>query len=154
MTDVDEYDPLFGADDYPATVAENIADTVVIATVSATEDDLTGTVSYSITGGDPGGLFEVDSSLGVVSLAAQGGFLSGPVGVALETDGSILVAEGSDIVRVDPATGTKAGAWRSPFRGKICWQIFPEKGRRWTKSNGASTSQGYIGKRILSKVNM
>ncbi len=70
VTDVDEFDPVFGADDYPATVAEDIVDTSVITTVSATEDDLTGTVSYTITGGNDDGLFEIDGATGAVSLAA------------------------------------------------------------------------------------
>ena len=52
---MDDNDPVFGAADYPATVAEDIADTVVIATVSASDADITDSVSYAITGGDPGG---------------------------------------------------------------------------------------------------
>ena len=70
VTDVDEFDPEFSATDYPATVAENIADTVTIATVSATEADLTGTVSYAITSGNDSGLFEIDETTGVVRLAS------------------------------------------------------------------------------------
>ena len=70
VTDVDNFDPEFSAADYPATVAEDIGDTVKIATVSATEDDLTGTVSYAITGGNDSGLFEIHGTTGAVSLAA------------------------------------------------------------------------------------
>jgi Ca2+-binding RTX toxin-like protein len=69
VTDVDDNDPVFGAADYPATVAENISDATVIATVSATDADITSGVSYEITAGDPDGLFEIDAS-GNVSLAA------------------------------------------------------------------------------------
>jgi hypothetical protein len=50
-------------------VAENISDSTVIAAVKATEDDATGEVSYSITGGNNEGLFEIDASTGEVSLA-------------------------------------------------------------------------------------
>src|SRR6185295_12079813 len=41
VTDVDDNNPIFGADDYPATVAESINDTTVIATVAATDADIT-----------------------------------------------------------------------------------------------------------------
>src|SRR4030095_10299703 len=61
--------PAFTATDYPATVAENISDTAVIATVAATDADIDDTVTYAITGGDPDGLFEVSAS-GAISLAA------------------------------------------------------------------------------------
>jgi protocadherin Fat 4 len=70
INNVDEFDPLFDAADYPATVAEDIADTTVIATVSATDADATGAVTYAITGGNGAGLFEIDSVTGEVSLAS------------------------------------------------------------------------------------
>ena len=53
VNDVDEFDPEFGANDYPATVAENINDTTVIATVGATDDDATAAVTYSIKRNNP-----------------------------------------------------------------------------------------------------
>ena len=62
INDVDEFDPVFAAADYPATVAEDLATRRVIATVAATDADATATVSYSITGGNGAGLFEIDAS--------------------------------------------------------------------------------------------
>src|SRR4029079_8090779 len=68
--DVDEFNPVFNAADYPATVAEDISDVTTIATVTATDADATAVVTYSITGGDPDGLFEVDANTGGGSLGA------------------------------------------------------------------------------------
>jgi Ca2+-binding RTX toxin-like protein len=69
INDVDEFNPAFTASDYSATVAENISDAAVIATVAATDQDATANITYSITGGAPLGLFEVGAD-GKVSLAA------------------------------------------------------------------------------------
>jgi len=54
-----------------------------------------------------GDLLRVDASDGTQSVAAPGGFASGPVGVALEVDGDILTADGSALVRVDPTDGSR-----------------------------------------------
>src|SRR4029078_1063564 len=54
----DEFNPVFNAADYPATVAEDIGDVTTIATVTATDADATAVVHYSITRGDTGGPFE------------------------------------------------------------------------------------------------
>ncbi|MFB0874378.1 MULTISPECIES: VCBS domain-containing protein, partial [unclassified Sphingobium] len=53
------------------TVDENIADTLTLATISASDVDapLGDTLSYAITGGNTGGLFEIDGA-GAISLAA------------------------------------------------------------------------------------
>src|SRR5262249_56161321 len=75
-TDVNEA-PDAGAD-MTVSAAEDAADTVVLAAVSATDPDTGGgndgtsnfeDLSYAITGGDPDGLFEIDAA-GQISLAA------------------------------------------------------------------------------------
>ncbi len=74
LNDVDDNNPVFTQASYPATVGENISDSAVIATVQATEADLTGTVSFAITGGNPGApgdpLFEINAITGEISLVA------------------------------------------------------------------------------------
>ena len=76
VSDVNEA-PLAGAD-FSVTAAENVNDTTVLATLSASDPDLGGgndgannfeDLSYAITAGDPGALFEIDGN-GQISLAA------------------------------------------------------------------------------------
>ncbi len=99
VTDVDEFDPEFTADNYPATVVDDIADDVVIATVLATEDDLTGLVSYAITSGNNSGLFEINSNTGAVSLA-PGQSLTSPATHTLTITASESDGPGTDTALV------------------------------------------------------
>ncbi len=64
--------PVFGAGSYSFTYAENQVAGAVLGTVSATDADLLGPVTYSITGGDPNGWFQIDSTTGAISLTAAG----------------------------------------------------------------------------------
>jgi sugar lactone lactonase YvrE len=68
------------------------------------EDEAQGPILVADAGA--GELFRVDSD-GIQTSVAPGGFASGPVGVALEADGSILVVDGGDLVRVDAVDGTQ-----------------------------------------------
>ena len=61
--------PVFGAGSYSFTYAENQSAGAVLGTVAASDLDVRDTVSYSITGGDPTGYFEIDSA-GEISLTA------------------------------------------------------------------------------------
>jgi len=62
-----------------ANAAENVDDTTVLATVTGTDPDLGGgndatndfeNLTYSITGGNEGGLFEINATTGAISLVA------------------------------------------------------------------------------------
>ena len=75
VTDVNEQ-PAAPAD-FAVNAAENVNDTTVLATVTGTDPDLGGDdtnnfedLSYSITGGNGAGLFEINSATGAISLAA------------------------------------------------------------------------------------
>ena len=69
-TNVNDNAPVFGAGSYSFTYAENSAAGAVIGTVAAS--DLDGdAVSYSITGGDPNGWFQINAA-GEISLSALG----------------------------------------------------------------------------------
>ena len=63
--------PVFGAGSYSFTYAENQSAGAVLGTVAASDLDVSDTVSYSITGGDPNGWFQIDSA-GEISLTALG----------------------------------------------------------------------------------
>lgn len=66
VQDVNEFDPMVTA----ATLAmdENSAKDTVVGTVVATDNDTSQTLSYAITGGDPGGAFAINGS-GVITVA-------------------------------------------------------------------------------------
>ena len=67
--------------------------------------------------GLPGGVIRVDPTTGAQTTVSAGGSFADPLGIALEADGNILVAELSSgfgtpffeggIIRVDPATGAQ-----------------------------------------------
>jgi VCBS repeat-containing protein len=66
-----------GANDAPSagpdqsvTVAEDLAHTATIATVAGSDPDQGAALSYSLTGGNAAGLFEIDNATGVISLAS------------------------------------------------------------------------------------
>ena len=61
--------PVAGADQNVA-VDENIDDTTIIATATANDVDMGDTVSFSITGGNSGGLFDIDAMSGDITLAS------------------------------------------------------------------------------------
>src|SRR5262249_33505467 len=59
---------------------------------------------------DPGcaGIIGLNPKTGLQRLVASGGALGVPFGIAVERSGSLLVANGSTLVRVDPVTGANA----------------------------------------------
>jgi hypothetical protein len=63
--------PAFGAGSYSFTYAENQTAGAVLGTVSASDADLGDTVSYSISGGDPNGWFQINAA-GEISLTTAG----------------------------------------------------------------------------------
>ena len=63
--------PAFGAGSYSFTYAENQTAGAVLGTVSASDADLADTVTYSITGGDPNGWFQINAA-GEISLTTAG----------------------------------------------------------------------------------
>lgn len=77
VTDVNEAPD--AGDDFAVNVAEDVDDATVLATVSATDPDVGGgndatsnfeDLTYSITGGNDAGLFEIDAATGEISLAS------------------------------------------------------------------------------------
>ena len=64
--------PVFGAGSYNFTYAENQSAGAVLGTVAASDLDVSDTVSYSISGGDATGCFEIDSASDALSLTAAG----------------------------------------------------------------------------------
>ena len=54
--------PMFGAGSYSFTYAENQMAGAVLGTVAASDAGPARPVSYSITGGDPNGWFQIDSA--------------------------------------------------------------------------------------------
>ena len=63
--------PAFGTDPYSFSVAEDAALEHVVGTVSATDQDADDTVTYSITGGNSDGKFDIDGGTGDVSVAGE-----------------------------------------------------------------------------------
>ena len=57
------------ATDAAFALAENSADGTVVGTVSASDVDAGDTLSYAITGGDPGGAFAIDAATGEITVA-------------------------------------------------------------------------------------
>ena len=104
----------------------------VLGTVSATDADLLGPVTYSITGGDPNGWFQIDSTTGAISLTAaaensvpvtisevsfEGSFISIQGKAA---GGATLVAEiRNDGAATVPAIGSAAFMSFDPARAAI-----------------------------------
>ena len=70
-TNLNDNTPAFGQGSYSFTYAENQAAGAVLGTVSASDADLADTVSYSITGGDPNGWFQINAA-GEISLTTAG----------------------------------------------------------------------------------
>ena len=68
VTNVDE-PPVFGAESYAFSVAENAAVTTQVGTVTASDPE-GGTVVYDITAGNPGGVFVVDALAGTLVVGA------------------------------------------------------------------------------------
>ena len=67
VTDVNEA-PLFGAEEYALSIAEDAAVGAAVGTVAAVDPDADDTLSYSITAGNDGGEFSIDAS-GSLSVA-------------------------------------------------------------------------------------
>ena len=67
VADLNDFDPVLNG----ATVnlAENSADGTTVTTLTATDADVTKTLRYSITGGNGLGIFEINSSTGVITVA-------------------------------------------------------------------------------------
>ena len=57
---------------YSFTYPENSADADVLGTVKATDVDAGASITYSITGGDPDGYYEINATTGAISLTAAG----------------------------------------------------------------------------------
>ena len=70
-SNLNDNNPAFGAGSYSFTYAENQTAGAVLGTVSASDADLADAVTYSITGGDPNGWFQIDSA-GQISLTTAG----------------------------------------------------------------------------------
>jgi type III secretion system FlhB-like substrate exporter len=70
LTDVNDNAPVFTEASYAASVAENIAAGATIATVAANDVDTVGTLQYRITAGNADGLFAIDATTGVITLAS------------------------------------------------------------------------------------
>ncbi len=71
LNDVNENAPVFQpSDTYAVDVAENEPQGTLIEDIDATDDDTgaNGEILYSITAGDPGSLFYIDPTTGIVSL--------------------------------------------------------------------------------------
>jgi len=130
VTDVDDNDPVIGGEPISGTVAENIDDTTTIATVTATDADISaGAPTYAITGGNDDGLFEIDATTGVITLAS-GQSLDAETATdyslqvtASETDGpgtdvttvAITVTDVNDNAPVITTSGTQSVNENSPF---------------------------------------
>jgi hypothetical protein len=73
VLDVNDNAPQFGQADYSVSVREETSTGTSIVTVAATDTDngLNGTVRYSITAGNTGGAFAIDSISGVVTLVTR-----------------------------------------------------------------------------------
>ena len=78
LTNVNE-DP--SASDATFGLAENSANGTAVGSVSASDPDAGDTLSYAITGGDPGGAFAIDSATGEITVAdsSQLDFETSPV---------------------------------------------------------------------------
>ena len=70
IDDVNDNDPVFNTSSYVANVMENSNTSTSVATVYAKDQDQgeNGYVTYKITGGNTGGVFQVDNQTGVVSV--------------------------------------------------------------------------------------
>lgn len=70
IDDVNDNDPVFNSSSYVAKVMENSNTSTSVATVYATDQDQgeNGYVTYKITGGNTGDVFQVDNQTGVVSV--------------------------------------------------------------------------------------
>ena len=70
VDDVNDNDPIFNESSYVAHVKENSNVSTSVATVYATDQDQdeNGHVSYKITSGNTGDVFEIDNQTGVVSV--------------------------------------------------------------------------------------
>lgn len=70
IDDVNDNDPVFSTSSYAANVMENSNTSTSVATVYATDQDQAenGYVTYKITGGNKGDVFQVDNQTGLVSV--------------------------------------------------------------------------------------
>ena len=97
VSDVNEYDPVIaGGDNAAVTISEN---SNAVTAVSATDADVSATISYSIVGGADAAKFQIDSSTGALS------FLSAPNAEMAADEGANnvydVVVQASDGVRTD-----------------------------------------------------
>ncbi len=67
VTNVNESDPVMGSATFE--IAENSPDGTAVGTVVATDADAGQTLVYSITGGNDGGAFDIDSATGAITVA-------------------------------------------------------------------------------------
>ena len=122
VTDVNDIAPVFTEDSYSVSVAENITAGATIATVAATDADTVGTLQYRITTGNADGLFAIDATTGVITLAtgktldyekAQAHTLTVEVSDGTNTDTANVVVTVTDIFDVAPvfalATNSPSG---------------------------------------------
>ncbi|QDT36052.1 Cadherin domain protein [Stratiformator vulcanicus] len=71
LTDINEFDPVFGAASYTWQIGEDAASETLVGTVSAIDDDAeSGSPVYSIVSGNEDGKFAIDASSGEIALAA------------------------------------------------------------------------------------
>ena len=79
VTDVNE-SPVFEQDSYNFSPAEDASAGAAVGTVTATDSDEGDTVTYSITAGNTGSVFDIDSETGEITVA---GDLSGQAGTTV-----------------------------------------------------------------------
>ena len=63
-------DPVFGQDPYSFTISDGAAVDAAVGTVSATDEDTTDTISYSITEGNADGKFAISRTSGAITVAS------------------------------------------------------------------------------------
>jgi Ca2+-binding RTX toxin-like protein len=93
VSDVNEFDPVIaGGDSASVTIDENGN---AVSTVSATDADVTASVTYSIVGGDDAALFQIDEATGALS------FINAPNAEGGGDNVYDVVVEASDGERTD-----------------------------------------------------
>ena len=63
--------PAFVGDPYAFTVAEDAVEETVVGTVTATDPDVGDTVTYTLTSGNTGDVFDIDGSTGAITVAGD-----------------------------------------------------------------------------------
>ena len=73
-----------------------------------------------------GVVFQIDPSTGNRTIVSQGGYLSIPKGIAIDSTGQILVTDDAGLIKIDPTTGIQtllASSPIDPVSGLAPWGI-------------------------------